>query len=63
MLSDQESTNKIILAHWAALDQGLQSPDRVKPISGYHLDIATVVLVARYVIHRRQISFTNLSWT
>lgn len=46
-MSDQESMNRLLLAHWAVLDQGLQNPDRLKPISGYYLDIATVVLVAQ----------------
>ena len=46
-MSDQESMNTLLLAHWAVLDQGLQHPIRLKPISGYHLNIATVVLVAQ----------------
>ena len=46
-MSDQESMNSLLLAHWTVLDQGLQSPDGLKPVGGYCLDIATVVLVAQ----------------
>ena len=47
VMSNQELTNTLILAHGAVLHQGLQNPDRGKTISGYHLDIAIVVLVAQ----------------
>ena len=46
-MSDKESVNILLLAHWATLEQGLQNPDRLKPISGHDLDIATVVLIAQ----------------
>ena len=58
-MSDRESTNRLLLAHWAVLDKGLQNLDCVKRISGYHLDIATVVLVAQCVSDGRQMPLTN----
>ena len=46
-MSDQESMNVLLLAHGAVLDHGLRNPDQSKPISGHHLHIATVVLIAQ----------------
>ena len=48
MEPNQESMNALLLAHWAVLEQGLQKPCSVLPISGHQLDIATVLLIARY---------------
>lgn len=49
---DEHSMNRLLLAHWTVLNQGLQHLDHAKAISGYHLDIATVVLVAQWVMNR-----------
>lgn len=47
-----ESLNEALLRHWALLESRAAGSRILKVIDGHNLDIATVVLVARYVVTR-----------
>ena len=44
-----ESLNDVFLTHWALLERHSAEPYVWKVLNGHSLDIATVVLVARYM--------------
>ena len=44
MMLDEELTDRLLLAHWAVLDENL---NYIEPFTGYQLDTATVLLVVQ----------------
>lgn len=49
MMLDTDSFNELLVCHWRSLTKQLKCEDRLVTISGKSLELAAVVVFARYI--------------